>query len=580
MDQEGSASVLLVDDDPEIHRLVRAALAGLVGLVTVSDADSAAEQLARQPDVVLLDLDLGGKPGDTVLDAVLERSPMSTVYVLSGTRDVDRAVDLMRRGADDFLSKPIAAVQLRRRVEAALVRRRLATRLARRHDDLPSEDPSLRILQLSPSTVMQDLCSTIRTVAPSEMAVLVLGETGTGKELIARAIHAASRRAAGPFVTINCGALPRELMEAELFGHTAGAFTGASGKRNGLILEAEGGTLFLDEVGELPLELQPKLLRFLQEGEIRAVGSDRTRRVDVRVVAATHQDLEGRAAAGDFREDLYFRLSVLPLPVPPLRERQSDVPGLAEYFLREAAAHAGRQLKGFERPALRALMTRPWPGNVRELQNVVRRAVVFAEGPLITTSDLGVDGAERPGSKVQWPAELLQAPFSEARAEMVSDFEHAYVSAALAAADGNVAEAARSAGLPRKSLWRIAQRVGLAADRASRKAGLLESGAAEADREPSEAEAETLALMEAEREGYRQRSRETLAELRATLAGRPNLDDWAGIRLKAHRLKGSGAAYGFASVSEVGALLEDAAAGLDADGCRDHLVALDSALAT
>ena len=573
-------SVLLVDDDPEIHRLVKTALAGLVGLVSVSDADSAAELLARQPDVVLLDLDLGGKPGETVLDAVLERSPMSTVYVLSGTRDVDRAVALMRRGADDFLSKPIAAVQLRRRVEHALVRRKLATRLARRDDELPSDDPSLRILQLSPSSVMQDLCATIRTVAGSGMIALVLGETGTGKELIARAIHAASRRADGPFVTINCGALPRELMEAELFGHTAGAFTGAAGKRKGLILEADGGTLFLDEVGELPLELQPKLLRFLQEGEIRAVGSDRTRRVDVRVVAATHQDLEERVGSGDFREDLYFRLSVLPIAAPPLRERQSDVPGLAEYFLREAAGFAGRELKGFERPALRALMTKPWPGNVRELQNLVRRAVVYAEGPLITGADLGLEPTERAGTGIQWPPELLQAPFSEARAEMVAEFERAYVTAALAATDGNVAEAARSAGLPRKSLWRIAQRVGLAADRASRKAGLLESEGGDTSPEPSAAEAETLALMAAEREGYRRRSRESLDELRASLEGRPNLDDWAGIRLKAHRLKGSGSAYGFAAVSEVGALLEDAAACLDPDACRAHLDALAAALET
>ena len=578
MASERLAVVLLVDDDPEIHRMVGAALAGLAELRSVDSAEAALEQLASGPDVVLLDLDLGGRPGETVLDGILEHSPLSTVFVLSATQDLERAVALMRRGADDFFSKPIAAVQLRRRVEDALVRRRLATRLARRDDDVASEDPSLRILQLSPSQVMQDLCATIRTVAGSEMTALVLGETGTGKELIARALHAASGRAEGPFVTINCGALPRELMEAELFGHTAGAFTGASGKRRGLILEADGGTLFLDEVGELPLELQPKLLRFLQEGEIRAVGADRTHRVDVRVIAATHQDLEQRAAAGDFREDLFFRLSVLPIAVPPLRERQSDVPGLAEYFLREAAARAGRELKGFERSALRALMARPWPGNVRELQNLVRRAVVYAAGPLITASDLAIGLDEQATAGIRWPAELLQAPFSESRADVVADFERSYVSAALAAANGNVAEAARSAGLPRKSLWRIAQRVGLAADRASRKAGLLESDGSDDGIEPGSAEAETVALMNAERDGYRQRSRQTLAELRATLEGRPRLDDWATIRLKAHRLKGSGAAYGFSAVSEMGALLEEAAASLDRDTCLAHLSTLEASL--
>ena len=578
MASERAPVLLLVDDDPEIHRLVAASVAGLGELIGVETASAAADELERQPDVVLLDLDLGGSPGEVVLDAVLERSPMSTVYVLSATTDIERAVELMRRGADDFLAKPIAAVQLRRRVEGALVRRQLATRLSRQPEEVGSDDPSLRILQLSPSRVMQDLCATIATVARSQMTALVRGETGTGKELIARAIHGGSPRSDGPFITVNCGALPRELMEAELFGHTAGAFTGASGRRNGLILEADGGTLFLDEVGELPTELQPKLLRFLQEGEIRAVGSDRTRRVDVRVVAATHQMLEERVEQGDFREDLYFRLSVLPIPVPPLRERQSDIPGLAEYFLREAAAHAGRELKGFERSALRALMTRPWPGNVRELQNLVRRAVVYAAGPLISLADLNIEPEERGASLVKWPAELLQSPFSEARAEVVADFERTYVSAVLAAAEGNVAEAARTAGLPRKSLWRIAQRVGLAADRASRKAGLMETDHSEPDEAPTSAEAETLALMEAEREGYRQRTQAAVIELKAALAGRPKLDDWAGIRLKAHRLKGSGAAYGFAGVSEVGALLEDAAASLDREACLQHLDAIEASI--
>ena len=539
--------------------------------------DEAVEALASRPDVILLDLELSGERGDALLDPIIEHAALSTVFVLSAVQDIDRAVALMRRGADDFLSKPVTPTLLRRRVEHALVRRRLATRLHLGDGpDGTADDVSLRQLELNLSTPMQELCAAIRTVARTGMTVLIQGETGTGKELVARAIHGSSDRSDGPFVTVNCGALPRELMEAELFGHTTGAFTGAAGTREGLVLRAQGGSLFLDEIGELPLELQPKLLRFLQEGEIRAVGSDRTRKLDVRVIAATHQDLRKNADAGTFREDLYFRLSVLPIPVPALRQRQSDVPGLAEYFLREVAAHAGREFKGFERAALRALMAQPWPGNVRELQNRVRRASVYAPGPLLSVADLQLQGDEQPDG-MTWPPELLQGSFGDARAEVVSDFERAYVSAALAAADGNVAEAARSAGLPRKSLWRIAQRVGLAADRASRKAGQLGSGAL--DGAPMKSVSADLdRLMAAERDGYLTRARETLGSLAELLVAPPQLDGWGEVRQTAHRLRGSGASYGFQAITDAAGELEDAANRLDLEACRGHLQALEAAL--
>ncbi len=567
------ATILVVDDDPDIRLLIETALSGLAHIVTADGVDAARAQLSTRPDVVLVDLEMPEGRGEDVVEALVSESPLSTIFVVSAVRDVERTVRLMQAGAEDFLVKPIEPLVLRRRVENALVRHRLATQASAR--DLPSgggNNPALERLQMGPSGVMQGLCRQIVTVASANMTVLIQGETGVGKELVARAVHAASARASAPFVTINCSALPRELIEAELFGHTAGAFTGASGSRGGLVKEAAGGTLLLDEVGELPLELQPRLLRFLQEGEVRPVGSDRTTRVDVRVIAATNRNLREKVDAGEFREDLYFRLRVLPLEVPPLRDRPADIPALAEYFLRDAADKAGRTVRGFEKPALRALMTQPWPGNVRELENRVQRAVVFAAGALVGTADLGLDQPTTGGS-MPWPEDLMERPFNEARDQIVADFERAYVAAALLTADGNVSEAARRSGLPRKSLWRIAKRVGLAADRASRKAGQLEttSGAgrvdasAPPDEEPPDGEYLILAEV---RESYRLRAVATVDEIVQRLVGTPGLDEWTWVKTSAHRLRGSGGSYGLPQVSTLAGQLEDAANGLDLPSSR------------
>ena len=524
-------------------------------------------KLASKPDVVLVDLEMPGGSGEDVVETLVHESPLSTVFVVSAVRDVERTVRLMQAGAEDFLLKPVEPLVLRRRVENALVRHRLATQATDRELPAGEGNPALARLQMGPSSAMQDLCRQIVTVAGARMTVLIEGETGVGKELVARAVHAASPRSDKPFVTVNCGALPRELIEAELFGHTAGAFTGASGSRGGLVKEAAGGTLLLDEVGELPLELQPRLLRFLQEGEVRPVGSDRTTKVDVRVIAATHRNLRELVDAGEFREDLYFRLRVLPLDVPPLRDRPADIPALAEHFLRDAASKAGRTVRGFEKPALRALMTQPWPGNVRELENRVQRAVVFATGALVTSSDLGMDTPTN-GDSMAWPDGLMDQPFSEARDSVVADFERAYVAAALLMADGNVSEAARRSGLPRKSLWRIAQRVGLAADRASRKAGLLETTPGTTPIDDGRTPSEEDLLLAKVREGYRERATATVGEIVQRLAGTPSLADWTWVKSHAHRLRGSGGSYGLPRVSDVAGKLEEAAMCLDAASSR------------
>jgi DNA-binding NtrC family response regulator/HPt (histidine-containing phosphotransfer) domain-containing protein len=562
MSPSDGPTILVVDDDPDIRLLIETALDGLGRIVTADGVEAARARLVEKPDVVLVDLEMPGGSGEDVVEALVEGSPLSTVFVVSAVRDVERTVRLMQAGVEDFLLKPIEPLVLRRRVENALVRHRLATQASGRALVAGVDNPALARLQMGPSSAMQDLCRRIVTVADARMTVLIEGETGVGKELVARAVHAASGRAGQPFVTVNCGALPRELIEAELFGHTAGAFTGASGARGGLVKEAAGGTLLLDEVGELPLELQPRLLRFLQEGEVRPVGSDRTFKVDVRVIAATHRNLRDCVDAGEFREDLYFRLRVLPLEVPALRDRPADIPALAEHFLRDAASQAGRTVRGFEKPALRALMSQPWPGNVRELENRVQRAVVFATGPLVTSADLGLDEPSAGGS-MPWPEELMDMAFGEARDRVVEEFERAYVTAALLAADGNVSEAARASGLPRKSLWRIAQRVGLAADRASRKAGQLESERGGSDPEDQSADDDAEGILDEVRDGYRKRARATADEIAQRLTGTPSLADWTWVKANAHRLRGSGGSYGLPAVSEIAGALEDAAMTLD-----------------
>ena len=554
--------VLLLDDDPDMHQAVEESLAGLASVSCVADADTFREQFSKiEPAVVLIDLELEGDRGDALVDFAIETCPLTTVLVLSSVRETERVVSLMRRGAEDYLSKPFSPFALRRRVERVLARRKMVVGPAPDRD----ASPNLALLAQATHSRTLELCDQIRRVAPSDLTALVVGETGTGKELVARALHEASE-VEGPFVTVNCGALPRELMEAELFGHTAGAFTGARGARKGLVREAEGGTLFLDEIGELPLELQPKLLRFLQEGELRSVGSDRSVSVQSRVVAATHQDLQQLVYEGAFREDLYFRLRVVELHVPPLRERRSDIPGLAERFLREASTGVGRQLRGFEKNALRALVTREWPGNVRQLQHLVQRAAVFSEGPLVGLKDLGLEDQTSDGG-MTWPRELLDRPFPEAREAVVRDFERAYVRDALRQAEGNVAAAARAAGVPRKSLWRIAQRVGLAADRATRRAGQLEST-------PSE----PLDPMAEARVEYISRAQGVVDELVELLGGSLGLEGWSRVKASAHRLRGSGGTYGFPRISEAAARLEEAAGDLKLDAATEALEALAAAV--
>ncbi len=378
-----------MDDDPVARRLLAAAVRGLGS--SVKEAASREEALVccedSGVDLVFLDLVLGRDSGLDLLSDLLASHPGLWVIMLTAHADVASAVEAMRRGARDFLAKPFPPEIVRHAVAQAIDRRLLHSRVADLESRLRSEVPGVDLA--SGSLAMQQALSAVGKAAASDAAVLLRGESGTGKGVLARSIHSGSRRAARPFVTVNCPTLSEELLASELFGHAKGAFTGAIRDQPGKVEAAQGGTLFLDEVSEIRPPLQAKLLRFLQDHEYERVGESRVRRADVRVVAASNRDLEAAVAAGALREDLFYRLDVVAITVPPLRQRTDDILPLARGFLTFFAAAAGRRPTAFSAEAEAAILAYPWPGNVRELRNAIERAVVFADDT-VTAADLPV----------------------------------------------------------------------------------------------------------------------------------------------------------------------------------------------
>ena len=459
------ARILLVDDDPLLLRMARRLLQPLAQEVeTATSVDAALEILEQEAvGLVLSDLRMGARGGAELLEEVRERWPTLPVVIMTSHGTIDLAVDLMKKGATDFVSKPLEPEVLLPRIEYALRRADLEGEVRDLRERLGAAGAPRRPL-VGQAPAFAKVLERLPLVARADAAVLVRGETGTGKELVARAVHDLSPRRTGPFVAVNCGALPEQLLESELFGHEAGAFTGAQKKKRGLVQEAEGGTLFLDEVGDIPLPVQVKLLRFLQEGEIRPVGATRSIAVNVRVVAATHRDVDAAIEAGEFREDLFYRLNVVPLHLPPLRERHEDIRPLAEHLLDKATAGTSRAGVRFDAPALDKLAAHPWPGNVRELENVVQRAVIFATGDAVSAADVEFDPQRRRGG-ADASAPDLTIPLRQAKEALVAEFERTYVEAALRAAGGNVSQAARRAGKERKSFHELVQRYGVDPDR-------------------------------------------------------------------------------------------------------------------
>jgi DNA-binding NtrC family response regulator len=445
-----TARILVVEDE----KAIRLALSGLLRragyeVETVENGEAALEGLGDEVfDLVITDLALGdGCSGMDVLTAVKEARPETAVVMITAHGTEKLAVQAIKNGADDYVPKPFDNDELRVVVARVLEK----TRLAREHRMLLERVEREYGLDgvVGSGPAMREVFETIQKVAETDLTVLVRGESGTGKELVAQALHQRSARAGRPFVAVNCAAINRELVESELFGHEKGAFTGADARRIGRFEAADGGTIFLDEIGDMAPETQAKVLRVLQERRLERVGGNRPIPVDVRVVAATHRDLEKDVRDGRFREDLYFRLHVVTIDLPPLRERKEDVPALAGRFLEQLRERAPHVRAVFSSEAVARLVAHDWPGNVRELRNVVEQAAVLARGPEIGAAELGLDGDAADALPRFDPEDV---PFSDAKRRVVTAFERAYLLGALRRNGGNVSRTARTIGMVRQSL--------------------------------------------------------------------------------------------------------------------------------
>lgn len=445
------ATILLVEDDQSLGQLLAEELEmdGYT-MLRAGTVDEARQQLRGQrPSLIVSDLRLPDGDGLQVLSFQQAEHPGIPFIVITAFGTVDQAVDALKAGADDFLTKPLSTDHLRLKIKRLLAQADINRQLA---EIQASQNGGDNLGLVGDSSAMARLRTEIRQVARSQAAVLINGESGTGKELVARAVHQQSDRAGQAFLAVNCAGIPPDLMESEFFGHEAGAFTGARQGRKGLFAEASGGTLLLDEIGEMPLALQAKLLRVLQEGSIKPVGSDHEETVDVRILAATHVDLMRAVEQGEFREDLYYRLETLSLSIPPLRERGEDVELLAMHFLKEACRRHNRGFIKLSDVTLRVLRDYPFPGNVRELSSAIERAVTFCEGDTIQPENLPERIRKRQGASPQ----PLAAPASVNLSEWptLEALQQDYVRRVMAAVDGNKRRAAQILGINRRTLYR------------------------------------------------------------------------------------------------------------------------------
>lgn len=434
--------ILLVDDDPGLLRLISMRLnASGYEVETVESGEQALARLSiSKPNLVITDLRMGGMDGMELFEAIHKTNPTLPVVILTAHGSIPDAVDATNRGVFGFLTKPFESKALLSQVEAAI-------KLGGATGISPGEqDSAWRKDLLTRNPAMEDVLSQARLIAESDASVLIQGESGTGKELLARAIHRASVRSGKPFIAINCGAIPETLLESELFGYIKGSFTGATQDRKGLFQAANQGTLFLDEIGDMPLALQVKLLRVLQDKQLRPVGSTQSIAVDVRIISATHHKLEELMAEGKFREDLYYRLNVVSLKIPPLSTRREDIPLLAGQFLKTLTAKYNKEINGFAPEALEQLVSAPWPGNVRQLLNVVEQAVALCTTAIVplTLVQKALRGNEESG----------YSSLDDAKKQ----FEREYLAQLLKITNGNVTQAARLAKRNRTEFYKLLKR--------------------------------------------------------------------------------------------------------------------------
>lgn len=455
---ERPVTILIVDDEPDMVELLKRTVMRELGwrVLTAGSGKQAleADELGS-PDLVLLDIKMPDMDGMEVLRILQERSDPPTVIMMTAYGVIELAVESIRQGAYDFITKPFDYARLVHTLRQAMEHRRLLRENMALRRLVGKEEAFQDMVGTSP--VMLKLFETIQTVAPTDVTVLITGESGTGKELVARAIHKLSPRTKGPFVAVNCPALPGNVLESELFGYTKGAFTDARQDRKGLFQEAEGGTIFLDEIGDLPHDLQAKLLRVLQEKEIRPLGQNRSVKVDVRVVASTNQDLEKLISQGKFREDLFYRLKVVSLHLPPLRERMEDVPSLAAHFLQKHGTRLERQDIHLSSAAIESLLSHDWPGNVRELENRIQQALILCRSKTIDPLQLWPEAGPREN---EWPS-VQHLPYKEAKFKIMSHFHKNYFSRLLEVNKGNVTRAAEACGLERQALQQLLRRFGI-----------------------------------------------------------------------------------------------------------------------
>jgi DNA-binding NtrC family response regulator len=455
------AHILIVDDETDLavscQRLFNSK--GYQSAVVGNGRDALEYLQAEEPHLVLTDLKMPGMDGMELLQQVKAHYPEIQVVIMTAYSTIEDAVAAMRLGAADFLPKPFTADHL-----AIVVEKVLAARTLREENRTLKEQLSRRYSFeniIGKSQAMVQIFELIKKISDTNVNVLICGASGTGKELIARSIHANSSRASRAFVPINCGALPEHLVESEIFGYERGAFTGAAHAKPGLLETADGGTFFLDEISELPMPLQVKFLRVLQDGKFRRLGSNQEREVDLRLICATNQPLEEKVEANQFREDLYYRVNTFTIQIPPLRDRRDDIPLLANHFLQHYARQHQKPVNAISPPAMELLLKGEWKGNIRELEHVLERAVILASGEAVQPEDLPPQIRPAENNFQAPQAFLLSLPFKEAKDQLIEDFERRYIEDVLQKYHGNVSRAAEHSGIDRRSLHRLLAKYGL-----------------------------------------------------------------------------------------------------------------------